>query len=215
MSIKRQPWDAAFGGSSVIEQLQSFPAHTALEATQSELLRETHHQLVLRAADQIRHEYGDEVTRTELAQGTVAYEFTVDAVMLIQEVTYLTSGNPSVADDILQGLLHDPNGPRIDLRKALREHLGTRVKLTCDFQTDGTLDYVVEMGLIDPAAFLPTFRRVFTSEPRYMANESMDFYAIMLPATNEAEKTERWGAAVVGQQLYWGSLDKVEAMRNK
>jgi RNA polymerase sigma-70 factor (ECF subfamily) len=60
-ALTRQPWDAALGGSSVIEQLQSLPAHTALEATQSELLRETRHQLVLWAADEIRHEFGDEV----------------------------------------------------------------------------------------------------------------------------------------------------------
>jgi len=171
-----------------------------------------------------------EVTRTEQTDGSVTYEFKVDGIMFIQEVGFLVNGDEAVANEILNGLLHDPNGPRIDLRKTLREHLGTRVKLTCDFQPDGTLDYVVEMGLIDPAVFLPTFRRFFTSEPRYMANESKDFYALSLPASNQAaktefehwgttdnqaEKTERWGAAVVGQQLYWGSLDKVEAMRKK
>ncbi len=57
-ALARRPQDMAAGGSSVIDQLHALPS---AEATQSELLRETQQQTVLWAAEQIRHEFSDEV----------------------------------------------------------------------------------------------------------------------------------------------------------
>lgn len=57
-ALGRRPQDLAVGGSSVFQQLQALPN---AEATRSELLRETQLQIVLWAAEQIRHEFSDEV----------------------------------------------------------------------------------------------------------------------------------------------------------
>lgn len=60
-ALARQPQDRAAGGSSVIERLHSLPNPHAMEATLAELSRETQHQAVLWAVEQIRHEFSDEV----------------------------------------------------------------------------------------------------------------------------------------------------------
>lgn len=57
-ALARRPLDLAAGGSSIVEHLHALPD---VEATQSELNREMQQQLVLWAADQIRHEFSDEV----------------------------------------------------------------------------------------------------------------------------------------------------------
>lgn len=60
-ALARQPLDAAHGGSSFVSHLQSLPAQSSIAATRSELIRETKHQAVLWAADQIRGEFNCDV----------------------------------------------------------------------------------------------------------------------------------------------------------
>ncbi|MCA9193387.1 MAG: sigma-70 family RNA polymerase sigma factor [Planctomycetales bacterium] len=57
-ALGRRRHDLAFGGSSVIEQLNAQPDN---RATWSELYREVQQQQVVWAAEQIRHEFSDDV----------------------------------------------------------------------------------------------------------------------------------------------------------
>lgn len=60
-ALARKPIDGAQGGSSFVNQLQSIPAASSLAATRSELMRETKHQAVLWAAEQIQGEFSSDV----------------------------------------------------------------------------------------------------------------------------------------------------------
>lgn len=60
-ALARRPSDLATGGTSVANHLQLLPDKCTLGETQCELVRETRHQAVLWAAEQIRHEYSDDV----------------------------------------------------------------------------------------------------------------------------------------------------------
>ena len=143
----------------------------------------------------------------------VTYEFDVDGLVFINEVVYLGTGDKTVAEDVLGGLLRDQKGPQIDAKKVLRENLSKRVKLTCDFRKDGSLDYLVEIGVIDVSTFMPIFQRFFESEPKYLANEAKDLYSVSQPSSNGTPSTTRFGATVFNKRLYWGSLEKVEQVR--
>lgn len=153
------------------------------------------------------------VARSEQLDNAVTYEFDVDGLVFINEVVYLGTGDKTVAEDVLGGLLRDQNGPQIDAKKVLRENLSKRVKLTCDFRNDGSLDYLVEIGVIDVSTFMPIFQRFFESEPKYLANEAKDLYSLLQPSSNGTPSTTRFGATVFNKRLYWGSLEKVEQVR--
>ncbi len=60
-ALTRKPLDEALGGTSAIQNLQALPTQFSPDATRSELQRETRHQLVLWAAELIRHEFSHEV----------------------------------------------------------------------------------------------------------------------------------------------------------
>ncbi|XZE22031.1 RNA polymerase sigma factor [Pirellulaceae bacterium SH449] len=60
-ALSRKPIDSAWGGSSVISQLNSLPEPSSIEETRAELSRETRNQTVLWAANQIRNEYSPSV----------------------------------------------------------------------------------------------------------------------------------------------------------
>lgn len=149
-------------------------------------------------------------TRTAQLGGIVVYEFDVEPLSFIEEVAYLASGNETVAGEILDGMLRDPHGPQVDVKKELENNIGKRVKLTCRFHLDGTMEYMVEIGIRDQAAFMPTFQRIFESEPGYLANGSKDFYVARTSSTPNA-KPRRLAAAVINNYLVWGSLEMVEA----
>ncbi len=155
------------------------------------------------------------VVRQQQSAHIVTYEFDVDGLTLFQEVTALGAGQKSVGEEILDGMLNDPKGPQIDVRKILREAFAKRVKLTCDYREDGSLAYLVEISLNDQAKFLPSFQRFFESDPRYLANATKDFYVLSQPASGEASKFSRWAATVLEQKLYCGSLEMVEARRDR
>ncbi len=152
--------------------------------------------------------------RTVQPDGIVVYEFDVQPLSFVEEVAYLASGNETVAGEILDGLLRDPKGPQVDVKKELENNIGKRVKLTCRFHLDGTMEYLVEIGIRDQAAFMPTFQRIFESEPGYLANRSKDFYVPQTPSTSTA-KPQRVAAAVINNKLIWGTLEMVEARRYK
>lgn len=59
--LARRPIDAARGGSSVLNRLDSLPVQSSLEAIQGELNCEAQQQAVLWAASQVRLEFSDEV----------------------------------------------------------------------------------------------------------------------------------------------------------
>lgn len=60
-ALSRKPLDKAVGGSSVIDRLASLPAESVSRTPQSELFHEVRYQAILWAADQIRHEFSDEI----------------------------------------------------------------------------------------------------------------------------------------------------------
>ncbi len=60
-ALARRPVDVALGGTSVVGRLNSVPEHVAATATESEIRREARQQAVLWAAEQIRHEFSDDV----------------------------------------------------------------------------------------------------------------------------------------------------------
>ncbi len=153
------------------------------------------------------------VTRSEQLDDAVTYEFDVDGLAFIEELVYLGTGDKTVAKEVIGGLLRNPKGPRIDAKKVLRENLSKRVKLTCEFHQDGSLDYLVEMGVIDVPTFMPIFQRFFESNPKYSANDAKDFYSLLQPSSNGTSSTTRFGATVFNKRLYWGSLKKVEQVR--
>ena len=155
------------------------------------------------------------VLRTELADGSVSYEFDLDSMLFVEEFFYLLTGDRQIMEAILNGIANDTQGPMIDLRKLLRDHVGKRVKLTCDISDDGSLGYLVEVELTDKDSFMPSFRRIFEVEPTYLTNNEKDLYAISRPRplVGLVPTVNRIGATVYKNRLYWGSLDKVESIR--
>lgn len=156
----------------------------------------------------------EQIRRNELSNGMIVYEFTLDPISFFHEVAVLTTGDKSVAEEIMNGMLHDPEGPRLDVRKIFRNHLANRVKLTCHFHSDREFDYMVEIELLDEAAFIPLFQRCFESERRFLANDTKDFYVgILPPSAQSMQGGGVFGATVHDHRLYWGSLKLVEPVR--
>ncbi|MCU0713695.1 MAG: sigma-70 family RNA polymerase sigma factor [Pirellula sp.] len=60
-ALSRKPIDSAWGGSSVVSQMNSLPEPSSLEETRAELSRETRNQTILWAANQIRNEFSHSV----------------------------------------------------------------------------------------------------------------------------------------------------------
>ncbi len=153
-------------------------------------------------------------TRTIQPGGKVIYEFDVEPLRFIEEVAYLASGNQAIAGEILNGLLQDPKGPQVDLKKVLTDNFDKRVKLTCRFGIDGSMEHLVEIRIRDQAAFMPAFQRLFESEPGYLANGSKDLYVLRTPLTSNA-KPQRLAGAVINQKMVWGTFEMVEALRDQ
>ncbi len=156
----------------------------------------------------------EQIRRHELPDGMMVYELTVDPLSFFQEVCLLATGDKSIAEEILDGLLRDPVGPRIDARQVLRNQLGNQVKLTCQFHGDREFDYMVEIALVDEAAFVPNFQRFFESEEGVLANDTKDLYVVTPPSGPTNQGRGFFGATVRNHRLYWGSLKMVDPVRN-
>ena len=157
----------------------------------------------------------EQIRRDELHEGIIVYEFTADLLRFFQEVTLLATGDKSAADQILDSILHDPVGPRIDIRQMLRNQLSNQVKLTCQFKGDREFDYMVEIALVDEAAFAPNFQRFFESEPYFLANFTKDLFVVTIPPSGQSiQGAGIFGATVRNHRLYCGSLKMVEPVRN-
>jgi serine/threonine-protein kinase len=155
----------------------------------------------------------EQIHRIEFPNGMIVYEFTVDPLSFLQELSLLATGDKSLAEDLMIGMLNDPLGPRIDVRKMLRS-LANRVKLTCHFYGDQEFDYMVEVALENEAIFLPEFRRFFESEADFLANKTRNLYIVSFPALGQSIKSRFFGATILNHRLYWGSLTLIEAVRD-
>jgi beta-lactamase regulating signal transducer with metallopeptidase domain len=148
----------------------------------------------------VRTENGDRVT----------YEFDVDPFLLFHEICYFFTGDMSTADGVFEGIHEDPQGPRIDLRKILKEDLKPRAKLICRFVDDSRVDWLVEIGLVDQASFLPKFRQYCKSEPRGVEPQTPDYSHVVFQPSKDAIVDKPWAVAVNEQRFYSGTVELVE-----
>lgn len=147
------------------------------------------------------------IERSTQSDSIVVYEFDLDGLSFCHEVAELTFGGSLIADEILDSMLSDSQGPKVDARKILRESIGKRVKLVCDFSSGEKMGVLVRFSLVDQVAFMPMFRRFFEKEPDLLSNESKDFYVSSHPSRLT------WGARVFNHHLYWGTLNMLEGIR--
>lgn len=153
------------------------------------------------------------VLRTEQIDGSVSYELDVDGARFVEEFLYLLTGDKESVDALLHGMEKDTVGPMIDLRMIAGKYIGKRVNLHCNFQNDGSLDYLVAVELSDKDLFTSSLRRFFERESNYLTNVEKDLYVISNPRIGAHPKVDRTGVTVYKNKLYWGSLDRVESVR--
>ncbi|XZE22032.1 serine/threonine protein kinase [Pirellulaceae bacterium SH449] len=153
------------------------------------------------------------VLRTEQIDGSISYELDVDGARFIEEFFYLLTGDKETVEAVLHGMEKDTVGPMIDLRMIAGKYIGKRVKLHCNFQNDGSLEYLVAVELSDKDLFTSNLRRFFERESNYLANVEKDLYVISSPRIGAHPKVDRTGVTVYKNKLYWGSLDRVESVR--
>ncbi len=168
------------------------------------------------------------IKKSESRDGMTVYEFQADILKLMHEFLFVTLGDDDLSDQIIDGMLEDPKGPRIDVRSILREQLSNQLKLTVGTLPNGQLNFLVEIKVIDMDAFMPNFKRFFQSEHGYLSNKTMDFFYFGTQPSSVEIGQRRARAAAAGAGLsiarrvaatvhqdrfYWGSLDMVEAVR--
>lgn len=165
-----------------------------------------------------------------MPDGMTVYEFQADILKLMQEFLFVTLGDDDLSDQIVDGMLNDPKGPKVDIKRILREQLSNHVKLTVGTLPNGQLNFLVEIKVNDMDAFLPNFIRFFQSEDGYLSNEAKNFFYFGSQSSPAAIGQRRTQAAVAGVgmstarrvaatvhqgRFYCGSLDMVEAVRRE
>jgi hypothetical protein len=83
-------------------------------------------------------------------------------------------GKPGLWDDVLTGLRSDPNGPRIDLRKELIAHLGTRITVLANYQLPigpTSERILVGIALKDEKAAKTGIKRLFQNDAEMKRRE--------------------------------------------